>query len=374
MFIFRRGNNWWVGYTENGKRKSRPLHKYLHLSFPIKEKYLAQQLLAQIRVSELKRKLEIDEDFCMISLVEFYREYSRYCDRRKTRESSRSDAYRHKKWLGFLKREKVDSPAKISKQLMHKFISELDEEISNATINRYVVFVRASLNWGVRMGYLRENPLLDFPRLPETPRTSHRRKERAIKNSEHGIPISTTEREYIFRKEGQMWTIQYESDPLHLQDVMGLRLIAYLLRNPGRYFHAAELRALAMGQIETLPLGSAGEIADERAIRDYKSRHDHLTRELEEATANDDQRRMASISKEMKFLEQEIAHSAGLRGKPRKGISEAERARLAVTVAMLRSMDKVKKLNLHLWQHLENCIKRGTFLIYLPDRNISWKT
>jgi len=57
--------------------------------------------------------------------------------------------------------------SQITKTWLNLFIAELRGK-SNATVNRYVSLIRASLRWGVRQGYLKENPLRDFSRLRET--------------------------------------------------------------------------------------------------------------------------------------------------------------------------------------------------------------
>jgi hypothetical protein len=50
-----------------------------------------------------------------------------------------------------------------------------------------------------------------------------------------------------FRREGDFWTIVYESKSFRLRDAKGLRYIAHLLRRPGEKFAVAELSALGEG-------------------------------------------------------------------------------------------------------------------------------
>ena len=55
------------------------------------------------------------------------------------------------------------------------------------------------------------------------------------------VPNPTPAREYIFRQEGEYWTIAYESRVIRLRDTKGVRHLARLLRQPGRPVHVTEL-------------------------------------------------------------------------------------------------------------------------------------
>ena len=45
----------------------------------------------------------------------------------------------------------------------------------------------------------------------------------------------------VFRREGDYWTIAYDTAVVRLRDAKGLRYLEALLRHPGRSFHVAEL-------------------------------------------------------------------------------------------------------------------------------------
>lgn len=45
----------------------------------------------------------------------------------------------------------------------------------------------------------------------------------------------------VFRREGDYWTIAYDTAVVRLKDAKGLRYLEPLLRHPGRSFHVAEL-------------------------------------------------------------------------------------------------------------------------------------
>ena len=50
---------------------------------------------------------------------------------------------------------------------------------------------------------------------------------------------------YVFRWEGDYWTIVFERQTVRLRDSKGMRYLAALLRRPGEAVHAAELHAAA---------------------------------------------------------------------------------------------------------------------------------
>jgi len=164
MFLYRRNKRFWIGYSENGKKKARPLHKYLNLRFAVTEKTTAQQLLAKIRLREISESLGIPIESDM-TVEEFYLEYRRFCEKNKASSTVESDNYRLRRWLKFLEDQNITSLHRITKSLVNQFIGEFN--CSNSTINRHISLIRASLRRGVRQGYLKENPLKDFSRLKE---------------------------------------------------------------------------------------------------------------------------------------------------------------------------------------------------------------
>src|SRR5262249_38287080 len=46
---------------------------------------------------------------------------------------------------------------------------------------------------------------------------------------------------YVFRRDGEYWTIEYEGQTVRLHDAGGLRYLAELLHHPGREFHVTQL-------------------------------------------------------------------------------------------------------------------------------------
>jgi hypothetical protein len=52
----------------------------------------------------------------------------------------------------------------------------------------------------------------------------------------------------VFRKEGEFWTVGYDSRTLRLKDTKGLAYLAHLLRHPAAEFHVLDLAGGIAGQ------------------------------------------------------------------------------------------------------------------------------
>src|SRR5215475_2380784 len=108
----------------------------------------------------------------------------------------------------------------------------------------------------------------------------------------------------LFRREGEYWTVCFEGSVARLADAKGLRLLARLLADPGREFHAVDLEAASSQTQRPAPararaaasrgelqvrrdLGDAGELLDSTAKAAYKARLDELQAELDQASGAD---------------------------------------------------------------------------------------
>lgn len=188
----------------------------------------------------------------------------------------------------------------------------------------------------------------------------------------------------VFRRDGEYWTLSHQGREVRLQDRRGLRYMAYLIAHPGRELHVLDLLAAVEGTGVPAPgdrlretelhgrPGDAGELIDGRARRAYRLRIEDLRSEIEEAEAWGDSARAALAKQELDFLLQQLRAGVGLGGRPRKAVSDADRARWAVTKAVRRSMERIAAEHPELAGHLRACIKTGTFCSYEPDRPVAW--
>lgn len=177
---------------------------------------------------------------------------------------------------------------------------------------------------------------------------------------------------HVFKKQGKTWLIVYDSIPKSVSDSNGMSYIAHMLQNPGQEIHAMTLRSIMAGVDKTPTMGSAGEMLDDNALRQYKERLRDLATELKEAEDYNDVGRSVSLKEEMEALTVEIGRATGLSGKQRKASSDREKVRQAVSRAVHRALEAIKKEHQPLHQHLNNSLKIGEFLSYQPEKSTSW--
>src|SRR5438552_1320569 len=192
---------------------------------------------------------------------------------------------------------------------------------------------------------------------------------------------------YVFRCEGEYWTLAYEGTVCRLRDAKGLRHIAHLLRHPGQQFEARVLVTIgARGAVESpaieivgddLPfggLGDAGTVLDAKAKVAYRRRLGALREELEEAERFNDLGRATRAREEIDFLTSQRSAAPGLGGRDRKLSSAAERVRLTVTKRIKDALAKVSESHPALGAYLAGRIKTGHVCAYMPEAGqpISW--
>jgi hypothetical protein len=186
--------------------------------------------------------------------------------------------------------------------------------------------------------------------------------------------------------EGDVWTFRFDGHALHIRDSKGVRYLAVLLANPGVEIHSLELagsspeagsrgRADPGQGLSATGTHDAGSVLDATAKAAYRSRLEELRQELDEAEAFHDPERAARAREEVDFLTRELAGAIGLGGRNRKAVSNAERARVAVTKAVRATLKRIDEMNSDLGQELIATIRTGTFCAYDPDRRrpVSWQ-
>lgn len=176
---------------------------------------------------------------------------------------------------------------------------------------------------------------------------------------------------WVFRREGEYWSVAFEGDAFRLHDSKGLRYLAALLAAPGREIHALDLVGGEEGaEPERGLIGDAGEILDPQAKAAYRRRMEELREDLEEAEAWNDPERAARARQEMEFLARELAGAVGLGGRDRKAASAAERARVNVTRAIRSALGRIAEHSQSLGRHLDSTLRTGTFCSYVPDSRL----
>jgi tetratricopeptide (TPR) repeat protein len=191
----------------------------------------------------------------------------------------------------------------------------------------------------------------------------------------------------ILRREGEYWSVVYESDAFRVRDAKGMRYLARLFATPGREIHALDLvgsdsAPTEHGQAAIDPglsvggLGDAGDVLDRRAKVAYRQRISDLRDDIDEAESWNDPERAARAHAELEFIQRELSAAVGLGGRSRKAASAAERARVNVTRSIKAAVSRLAEHSPELGAHLQQTVRTGSFCSYTPDPRVpvSWKT
>ena len=182
--------------------------------------------------------------------------------------------------------------------------------------------------------------------------------------------------EHTFRREGDYWLVEFDGRAIRVQDAKGMEHLARLLSAPGREHHVLDLAGgggtdgpVPRGgtDLDSDALGDAGAMLDPQAKAEYRRRVDELRADIAQAEEWNDPERASQAREELEFLARELSGAVGLGGRDRKAASASERARLSVTRAIRRAIDRLRALDPPLGAHLDATIRTGTYCVYLPD-------
>lgn len=165
---------------------------------------------------------------------------------------------------------------------------------------------------------------------------------------------------------GESWLVSYGNVEFHLKDVRGVRMLATLLREPGREFHALDLSQEQKADTAPVDRGDGGEMIDDEARRQYRARVAELREELEEAEEWNDSGRAERARAELEMIEQELSAAIGLGGRARRSGAAAERARVNVQRRLRDAIRRIESYHPGLAKHLTRSIRTGAFCVYEP--------
>ncbi len=185
----------------------------------------------------------------------------------------------------------------------------------------------------------------------------------------------------LLRNEGDYWTLVHADSQSRLRDSRGLRYLARLLQHPGQEFHVLDLvqggvlGAGSRGSETAMPPSDGRHptpdtkhpILDATARSAYRRRVHELREELDEAERFNDVGRCERLRGEIEAITEQLAAAVGLGGRDRTIASSGERARSTVTQRLRDAIDKISRQNAILGEHLDRCIRTGTFCMYAPD-------
>jgi hypothetical protein len=179
-----------------------------------------------------------------------------------------------------------------------------------------------------------------------------------------------------FTDEGEFWTIIWDRMTLRIKNSKGVRLLTVLIENPGRQFHVVDLERCERKDQPTesssrLKHSDAGPLLDASAKKAYKSRLAVLDDQVQKAQRLDDIPRESKIREEMALIVSELARASGLYGRNRLAISDVERARVRVTLAVKDAIEKISQRNSSIGGHLAASVRTGVVCLYYPGRVVA---
>ena len=174
--------------------------------------------------------------------------------------------------------------------------------------------------------------------------------------------------EAVLQRHGDYWTLAFGGRELRLKHGRGFDHLAALLAAPGEPRWAIELAADGAADGSRRPdAGSAGELLDAEARRQYEARFRELQQELDEAAGCADPGRTAAARAEMEALAQQLAAAVGIGGRNRRIGSAVERARQTVTKTVRAAIRRIAAVDAGLGRHLERSVRTGTSCVFDPD-------
>ena len=198
-----------------------------------------------------------------------------------------------------------------------------------------------------------------------------------------------TTRRYVFRREGDIWAIEFNGHLMRLRTSRGLCLLALLLEHPHREFHVLELldASLVTGPsgnnalpspsstqttIGTIASGSAGALSDTQARAAYRRRVSDIRDELQEAEQFNDIGRQAALRSELEKITAELGRAFDIRQRPRAFTSTTERARVNIRNNIANALRTISRHDAGLWRHLSNAVRTGSYCSYRPECPTRW--
>jgi pimeloyl-ACP methyl ester carboxylesterase len=175
------------------------------------------------------------------------------------------------------------------------------------------------------------------------------------------VPASSAAIE--FRRDGDVWTISFAGQTVHLKHARGLTDLATLLASPGRRFHATELMGGATE--EPAPRSGADPTLDQRARSAFRKRLGEIEEQFEKARMLDLHERMAHLEGEREAILAELRAATGLGGRRRALGDAGERARKAVTGRIRESIARLDQLHPAVARHLEATVTTGIYCVYI---------
>ncbi|MFH1930130.1 MAG: tyrosine-type recombinase/integrase [Pseudomonadota bacterium] len=158
MGVFKKGDNWYIDYYVNGRRKRKKIGP---------SKKLTLQILKDVQVKMLKKEyLGIYEER-KITLEEYVNQYLDYSKANKAWSTyQRRDRISVKPLISFFKGKYL---FEITPQLIERYKAKRLEDVSPATVNRELACLKHMYTKAIEWGYVKTNPAKEVKNLKEPP-------------------------------------------------------------------------------------------------------------------------------------------------------------------------------------------------------------
>jgi pimeloyl-ACP methyl ester carboxylesterase len=172
------------------------------------------------------------------------------------------------------------------------------------------------------------------------------------------------------RRNGEVWTLEFDGRESLVRDCKGLADLARLLGRPGEPLHVFDL--VGNGEVERRDAGRADATLDREALVSYRQRLADIDEGLAEAEERADIGRRAKLAAERAALLRQLTADTGRAGRVRRLNDPVERARKAVAARLRDAIRRVKAVDRGLGEHLEGAVRTGVLCVYRPEPAVSW--
>lgn len=191
-----------------------------------------------------------------------------------------------------------------------------------------------------------------------------------------------------FRLVGNVWELRFDGQRVHIRNAVGLCYIHLLLARPGKEILASALIRLVHGEPtdchaarEVLSDHGSGALVQATGFRDEmlppkaRRRLEVSAEELHgeiESLRESGQPALAEVKEEELEEIQRQLNQQQYHGQSATFADAFSRARISVTVAILRARRAIAPVNRSLAQHIQNSIKTGSACCYQPESRTEW--
>lgn len=179
----------------------------------------------------------------------------------------------------------------------------------------------------------------------------------------------------VFRRVGDVWELRFEggtSVRIPQGAAKGLAYIHLVLQQPGTPHDVADLEQAVAGVADAAQPGSAGEVLDETARREFRRQYAELEDAIDIAETTGDADRADTLRATQSALADQLRAGFGLGGRPRTAADDTSRMRIRVKMAIDRAIDAIQKQDPVLAQHLRANVNTGYQVTYVASPLPNW--